>query len=385
MSNKKKISSSIIKIIISFLFIFSSSIYSNPHPDVRLKDITDVQGSYTHDIVGYGIVVGLEGTGDGSKSMFTIQSIANMLEYYGINVDKKKLKPKNVAAVMVTANYPTHGKIGSQLDVTLSSIGDAKSLQGGNLLLTPLTNPLSKGESEVYANASGPISIGGFNIANGNGDNFRKNYTLVGRIPSGATITKESEEKILQIDGSVSLFLKTPDFTTSVRVTKSINNFFGEEIASTVDKAEIKINLPQKYKDNNSKAMEFIALMEGVTVQTDNIAKVVVNERTGTIIIGENVKLNQVAISHGNISIKIDKKNKVVQPNAFAGGTTTIQQNSSLQVEEDIAKVIQNKETTTLKQLVDALNKLGVTPRDMISIFQALKEAGALHAELVLI
>ena len=375
------------KIIISILLtvLLSTILYSNPHPQVRLKDITDVRGSYTHDIVGYGIVVGLEGTGDGSKSMFTIQSIANMLEYYGISVDKKKLKPKNVAAVMVTAHYPTHGKIGSQLDVTLSSIGDAKSLQGGNLLLTPLTNPLAPGESEVYANASGPISIGGFNIASGEGDSFRKNYTLVGRIPSGATITKESNEQVLQKDGSVSLYLKSPDFTTSVRVTKSINNFFGENIASTVDKAEIKIDLPKKYKNDNSKAMEFVALMEGIKVQTDNIAKVVVNERTGTIIIGENVKLNQVAISHGNISIKIDKDSKIVQPNAFAGGNTANQQNGDLKVEEDLAKVIQNKETATLKQLVDALNKLGVTPRDMISIFQALKEAGALHAELVLI
>ncbi len=374
-----------IAVLLIIILVIPNFLYSQMNTNVRLKDITDVQGSYTHDIIGYGIVVGLEGTGDGSKSMFTIQSIANMLEYYGINVDKKKLKPKNVAAVMVTANYPTHGKIGSQLDVTLSSIGDAKSLQGGNLLLTPLTNPISKGESEVYANASGPISIGGFNISSGTGDNFRKNYTLVGRIPSGATITKESEERILQTDGSISLYLKTPDFTTSVRVTKSINNFFGEKIASTIDKAEIKIDLPKKYKDDNSMAMEFVALMEGIKVQTDNIAKVVVNERTGTIIIGENVKLNQVAISHGNISIKIDKENKVIQPNAFSGGVTTNQQNSTLQVEEDLAQVIQNKETTTLKQLVDALNKLGVTPRDMISIFQALKEAGALHAELVLI
>jgi len=380
-----KIEKIFLPLLLTILLLLPHFLYSQANSNVRLKDITDVQGSYTHDIVGYGIVVGLEGTGDGSKSMFTIQSIANMLEYYGINVDKKKLKPKNVAAVMVTAHYPTHGKIGSRLDVTLSSIGDAKSLQGGNLLLTPLTNPISKGESEVYANASGAISIGGFNLASGTGEAFRKNYTLVGRIPSGATITKESNEQILQEDGSISLYLKTPDFTTSVRVTKNINNFFGEKIASTVDKAEIKIDLPTKYKNDNSRAMEFVALMEGIKVQTDGVAKVVVNERTGTIIIGENVKLNQVAISHGNISIKIDKENKVMQPDAFSNGTTTNQVNTSIDVKEELAKVIRSNETTTLKQLVDALNKLGVTPRDMISIFQALKEAGALHAELVLI
>lgn len=369
----------ILLIIIPLLIVQAST-----RPDARIKDLTTVGGSYSVNLVGYGIVTGLNGTGDGTKSAFTVQSVANMLENYGVKVNKRDLKPKNTAAVMVTTNLPSHGKVGTKLDVTVSSLGDAKSLQGGNLMITPLTDPLVSGNSAVYATASGNISIGGFNAAGGGGAAaVRKNYTLVGRIPEGAVIEKGMKEKLV-IDGAISLYLNEPDFTTSVRIAKTINNFMGEQLAQSVDKAEVKVNLPLKYQ-NNSKAMEFIALLEAVRVEPDGIAKVVVNERTGTIVIGEEVRLNPVAISHGNLSIKITDSEEVVQPDPFTMGETATNKKTDAEIEEEKARVIESDGTTTLKELVDALNKLGVTPRDMISIFQALKQAGALHAELVLI
>lgn len=350
--------------------------------DIRLKDLAKIGETKAKSVIGYGIVVGLEGTGDGSRSIFTVQSIANMLEYYGIKVDKNSLKPKNVAAVMVTADLPTYGKKGTVIDVMVSSIGDAKSLQGGNLLLTPLTDPVSSGKSEAYVFASGAISIGGFNIA-GENSSSRKNYTLVGRIPGGGRIEKELGENLLK-DNMLSVYLNEPDYTTAVRVSRTINNFLGEKLAYAQDKAEVKIRVPVKYQ-NNQKAMEFIALIEVLKVQPDNTAKVVVNERTGTIIIGEDVRLEAVAISHGNLQIKIEEEGEPDIGDPFTFTEALEQKNKGTKVEEEFVKVIQSDKTTTLKDLVEALNKLGVTPRDMISIFQALKQAGALHAELVLI
>lgn len=351
--------------------------------EVRLKDVTKIGGSTQKTVLGYGIVIGLEGTGDGTKSMFTIQSIANMLENYGIKIDKADLKPKNVAAVMVTANLPSYAKKGTRIDVSVSSIGDAKSLQGGQLLITPLTDPTTQTSAGVDIFAAGPVSIGGFNIDAGNSNKFHKNYTLVGRIPDGGTVESESKEELIK-DGVISLNLNQPDYTTAVRIASSINNFFSQEIAFAADRAEVKISVPPKYQ-RVERTMEFIALLEPITVVTSDPAKVVVNERTGTIVIGEDVKLNSVAISHGNLSIKIEKKKTTVQPNPLSLGTTAKDKNTITSVEEQIAQVIQSDETPTLKNLVDVLNKLGVSPRDMISIFQALKEAGALHAELVLI
>ncbi len=360
--------------LIPMIFIHSKGI--------RVKDMAKIGSLESKELVGYGIVTGLDGTGDGSRSMFTVQSVANMLEHFGIKVDKKSLKPKNVAAVMVMATLPAYGKKGTKIDVSVSSLGDAKSLQGGNLLITPLTDPVSPSKSEVYAMASGPISIGGFNF--GSGDNsVRKNYTLVGRIPDGARVYKEINGNLIR-EGKLSIFLNSPDYTTSVRTAKSINNFIGEKVATSVDIAEIEIDLPKKYQDR-SKAMEFVALIENVEVSPDEKAKIVVNERTGTIVIGENVKIDPVAISHGNLSISIEDENKIVQPNPYSLGTTETENNRELKVEEERGKVINLKDNTTLKDLVDSLNKLGVSPRDMISIFQSLKQAGALRADLVLI
>jgi len=369
----------IVKLTLLLIILINSLAMS----EVRLKDITKIGGSTQRTVLGYGIVVGLEGTGDGSKSMFTVQSIANMLENYGVKVNKSDLKPKNVAAVMVTANMPTYAKKGTRIDVIVSSLGDAKSLQGGQLLITPLTDPTVQSAAGADVFAAGPISIGGFNIDAGNDNKFRKNYTLVGRIPDGGTIESEVKENLIT-DGSMSLNLNQPDYTTAVRIASSINNFFSQEIAYAVDRAEVKIKVPPKFQ-NVERTMEFIALLEPITVTTSEPAKVVVNERTGTIVIGEDVKLNAVAISHGNLSIKIESKKTTVQPNPLSLGKTTKDKTTTAQVDEQVVQVIQSDETPTLRNLVDVLNRLGVSPRDMISIFQALKEAGALHAELVLI
>ncbi|MBN1968060.1 MAG: flagellar basal body P-ring protein FlgI [Candidatus Delongbacteria bacterium] len=366
------------KLITLIVILFNIALFSQ----VRIKDMAKIGNLEAKQLVGYGIVTGLDGTGDGTRSMFTVQSVANMLEHFGIKVDKKDLKPKNVAAVMVMASLPSYGKKGTAIDVTVSSLGDAKSLQGGNLLITPLTDPLSDSQGEVYVMASGPISIGGFN-AGGNDQTITKNYTLVGRIPDGGNITTEVGGSIIE-DGKLSLYLNSPDYTTAVRASKSINNFLGEEVSYAVDKAEIVVALPKKYQ-TDSKAMEFIAFIENVEVNPDEAARIVVNERTGTIVIGDKVKIDPVAISHGNLSIKISSTKEVVQPDPFTLGTTDTQQNAQTNVEEEMGKVISLSENTTLKDLVDSLNELGVTPRDMISIFQSLKEAGALRAELILI
>lgn len=368
------------KLIITLIILFTTS--SLLLAESRIKDLTSIAGASGKKIIGYGLVIGLEGTGDGTKSMMTVQSVANMLEHFGVSVDKRDLKPKNVAAVMVTADFPSYGRNGMKVDVTVSSLSDAKSLQGGQLLLTPLQDPLEGKNGAVYAMASGSVSIGGFNISD-DSNSFTKNYTLVGRIPSGATLKRDGAESIIQ-NGAISLYLVSPDYTTSVRMAKSINNFFGQEIAFSKSNAEVKVSLPAYYQKEEN-VMEFVAILEGIGVSPDDIAKVVVNERTGTIVIGENVKLNPVAISHGSLSITIEAQNEIIQPEPLSQGQTAKQRNSKLYVSEDKAKVIQLKETATLKQLVDALNLLGVTPRDMISIFQSLKEAGALHAELVLI
>ena len=357
------------------VFIFAATI-SNYAFCARLKDIASIEGVRSNQLVGYGLVVGLDGTGDGTQAQFTTQAIVNMMERMGINVDPDKVKVKNVASVMVTAQLPPFAKVGQKIDVLVSSIGDAKSLQGGTLLLTPLRGV----DGKIYALAQGPISIGGF-AASGAGASVQKNHPTVGRIPNGATV-----EATVPVDiddkKDLKISLNQPDFTTVVRAARAINKAIGIPIAKAIDAETISVKIPPKYWGN---AVGLIARIENVKVTPDIQAKVVVDERTGTVVMGENVRISEVAIAHGNLSIQIKENPMVSQPAPLSNGQTVVTPNTQIKAKEGGGKLILLKPGATIGQLVRALNAVGVTPRDLIAILQAIKAAGALQADLVII
>ncbi len=340
----------------------------------RLKDIADVEGVRGNQLIGYGLVVGLNGTGDGNSVEFTTKSISNMLEKMGIKVNPEDIKVKNVAAVMVTATLPAFIRPGSRLDITLSSIGDAKSLQGGTLLFTPLKGA----DGNVYAIAQGEVTIGGFSVAGG-GDTAQKNHPTVGTIASGAIVERAIPFDLFQSQ-RVRIVLRQPDFTTMTRVVGEINRHFHRPIAVAIDAASVEVPLVAELTRDPIGA---VAQLERLEVEPDIGARVVVNERSGTIVMGENVRIGKVALAHGNLNISIRSETQVSQPQALSEtGQTAVVTNADVSVgEEDKSLGVVGGEIT-LGQLVSALNSLGATPRDLISIFQALKRAGALQAEL---
>lgn len=330
----------------------------------RLKDIASIQGASPIQLTGYGIVVGLAGTGDKKGADFTQESLANMLTRMGVKVDRNSLKLSNAAAVMVTAPLTPFAKKGAHLDITVSSIGNAKSLSGGTLLLTALRTM----DGEVRALAQGPVAIGGAGDAKS-----KKSHLLVARISGGATVERERNTGFSHKQRMV-LNLHNPDFTTSSRIALKINNTFGKNTARTIDSGAVQLTMPSYMK---GRVTEFIAKVESLTVTPDIPARIVVNEKTGTIIIGENVRIGTVALAHGNLTITISETSNVSQPNALAQGDTV--------VTEENSNVMLMPKGTTIQELVNALNAIGVSPRDMISIFQGIKAAGALQAELVVI
>lgn len=338
----------------------------------RIKDISKIQGVRSNQLMGYGLVVGLNGTGDGTKSTETIQSVVNMLKSFGVSVSQSTLKPKNVAAVIVTATLPPFVREGDTIDITASSIGDAKSIQGGTLLQTPLR----AGNGTVYAVAQGPISTGGFAIGNG-GNTATKNFPTVGTTPNGA-IVEHSVEDSLGTNGSLSLSLSQPDFTTASRVASAINSQYGA-IARATNPGRIDITVPAYYRNN---VVGFVSSIEELPVIPDGIAKVVVNERTGTIVMGGDVSVDEIAITQGGLSIRVQKNQNASQPDPFSYGTTIVTKNTDVDVTEDKASTIVLPATASISDIVGALNAVGATPRDTISILQAIKAAGALHAEL---
>ena len=338
----------------------------------RIKDISKVQGVRSNQLMGYGLVVGLNGTGDGNKSTETIQSIVNMLKSFGVSVDQGTLKPKNIAAVVVTATLPPFVREGDTIDVTSSSIGDAKSIQGGTLLQTPLR----AGNGNVYAVAQGPVSTGGFVAGNG-GSTATKNFPTVGTTPNGA-IVERSVEDDLGTNGKLSLSLSQPDFTTASRVANAINAQYGG-IARATNPGRIDISVPAYYRSN---VVGFVSSIEELPVIPDNTAKVVVNERTGTIVMGGDVSVDEIAITQGGLSISVQKNQNASQPDPFSYGTTIVTKNTDVNVTEDKASTIVLPATASISDIVGALNAVGATPRDTISILQAIKAAGALHAEL---
>ncbi|OYT74558.1 MAG: flagellar biosynthesis protein FlgA [Armatimonadetes bacterium JP3_11] len=343
-------------------------------PTVRLKDIAQVRGVRSNQLIGYGIVVGLEGTGDSNGAMFTVQSIANMLERFGITVLPGAIKVKNVAAVMVTAELPPFARAGNTIDVVVSSIGDARSLQGGTLLQTPLRGA----DGNVYAVAQGPISIGGFNFGGG-GARVQRNHTTVGRIPNGALIEREVPASFLQGDNGLTIQLNQPDFTTAARVVSSIRSAFPNLTVQALDPSTIRVLLdPQSAVD----PVMLIASLETLSVLPDIKARVVVNERTGTVVVNGDVRVAPVAIAHGGITVRVQTTFEVSQPPPLSNGQTQVVPQTQVNASEEPARMVYLRDGASVESLVKALNALGVTPRDLIAILQSLKAAGALHAEI---
>ena len=346
----------------------------------RIKDIAKVQGVRSNQLVGYGLVMGLDGTGDSNKTLEVLQSVANMLRKFGVTIDQASLKTKNVAAVVVTATLPPFVREGDTIDVAVSSMGDAKSIQGGTLIQTPL----QAGNGEVYAVAQGAVSTGGFTAGNSSsGSTRQKNFPTVGMTPNGAIVERTVEDDLGQ-DGTLSLSLANPDFTTASRVAQAINMRYAG-VATAANPGRVDIRIPPFFRNN---VVSFVAGIEELPIMPDNIAKVVVNERTGTIVMGGDVAVDNIAITQGGISISIETEQDVSQPMPYSmgsGAKTVTTKNDNVSVSEEKANTIVLDATANVNDIVGALNAVGATPRDIISILQAMKAAGALHAELEII
>jgi flagellar P-ring protein precursor FlgI len=341
----------------------------------RIKDIGHFAGVRSNSLVGYGLVIGLNKTGDKRQTFFTQQTLLNMLERFGLTLNNPAIKVENIAAVMVTADLPAFERAGSRIDVTVSSIGDASSLQGGILLQTPLLAP----DGNVYAVANGALVLGGYSAGNNNTTGITVNHPTVGRVPNGATVEREVVAALQQSVETMELVLERADFTNVTRVSEAVNMAFGQTIASPVDGRSVRLKLPPDFQ---RRPVDFIAAVEGVSVEIDNRARVVVNERTGTVIIGSDVTISPVSIAHGNLSIQIETQFEVSQPRPLSGGNTVVVPDQKLTAQEQKSNFVTLNPGATVEDLVRALNALGVTPRDTIAIIEALKTAGALQADL---
>ena len=343
---------------------------------VRLKDIAEVNGIRKNQLIGYGLVVGLDGSGDGKKAAFTVQSMVSMLDKMGVTVDREDIQVKNVAAVMVTATLPPFARRGNRVDVLVSSIGDAKNLQGGTLMLTPLKGV----DGKIYAVAQGPVNTGGFG-AGGTTSSVVKNFPTVGRVLSGAIIEREIPNNFSSRD-RLMFSLHNPDVNTAARVVAVINAQLGKPLARAEDAGTIEIRIPDQHIGN---AVPFLASLSTLEVTPDNDAKVVINERTGTVVMGESVRVSTIAIAHGNLSIIVRENLDVSQPLPFSEGRTAVTPRTQIDVMEDANQLMVVPQGVSIGEVVNALNALGVTPRDLIAIFQAIKAAGALQADLEVI
>lgn len=358
--------------------VFLLALPAPAHAQSRIKDITDFEGVRDNLLVGYGLVVGLNGTGDDLNSApFTRESLIGMLQRLGITARDANLDTKNVAAVMITANLPPFARQGSRIDITVSALGDSDSLLGGTLLVTPLL----AADGEVYAVAQGPIAIAGFS-AEGDGQSVTKGVPTTGRIPSGAIIEREIAFDLQELD-TIKISLRNPDFTTARRVAEEINRFIGLPTAKPIDPGTVLLSIPANYRGNT---VALLTDIEQLRVQPDQLARVVVDERSGIIVMGENVRISTVAIAQGNLTIRITETPQVSQPGPFSNtGTTTTVARTDIAVDEGKdAKLAVLAEGVSLQELVNGLNTLGIGPRDLITILQAVKAAGALQAEIEL-
>jgi len=340
----------------------------------RIKDLANVEGVRQNQLIGYGLVVGLNGTGDTLNNIpFTKQSLTAMLERLGVNIRGQTIRTGNVAAVMVTANLPAFGTQGTRIDVTVSAMGDSKSLQGGTLLVTPLL----AADGNVYAVAQGSLAIGGFQ-AEGEAAKITRGVPTVGRIANGALIEREIEFTLNRLN-QLRMALRNPDFTTAKRIAAAINDFLGVKTAEPIDPSTVQLSIPPEFKGN---VVAFLTEIEQLQVEPDLAAKIVIDERSGIIVMGRDVRVATVAVAQGNLTVTISESPQVSQPNPLSRGRTTVTPNSRVGVTEDGKKFALVKDGVSLQQLVDGLNGLGIGPRDLIGILQAIKAAGAIQADI---
>ncbi|KGB83641.1 flagellar basal body P-ring biosynthesis protein FlgA [Rhodovulum sp. NI22] len=343
---------------------------------VRIKDLVEFDGVRGNDLVGYGLVVGLNGTGDGIRNApFTEEILSNLLERLGVNVTGEQFRPKNVAAVFVTAALPPFARVGGRIDMTVSAIGDAKSLLGGTLIMTPL----KAADGEIYAVGQGTVIAGGAS-ASGDGASVVEGVPTSGVIPAGARVEREIEFDFSSL-AMIRLALRTPDFTTAERIERAVNRSFGRQVALMLDAGTVELNIRRAGMRSPA---HVIGRLENVTVEPQRRARVVVDQRSGTIVMGEDVRISRVAVSQGNLTLRIREEPLVVQPNPFSAGGTVIVPRTSARLEEEPGTGLAEVEGgTSLSEVVAGLNALGVSPRDMIDILKSIKAAGALHAEFL--
>ena len=340
----------------------------------RIKDLANIEGVRQNQLVGYGLVVGLNGTGDTlNNAPFTKQSLQAMLERMGVNIRGATIRTGNVAAVMVTGNLPPFGTQGTRMDVTVSALGDSKNLQGGTLLVTPLLGA----DGNVYAVAQGSVTINGFQ-AEGAAASVTRGVPTVGRIANGAIIEREIEFALNRLP-NVRLALRNGDFTTAKRIAAAVNDFLGAKAAEPLDPSTVQLSIPPEFKGN---VVAFLTEIEQLQVEPDLGAKIIIDERSGIIVMGRDVRVATVAVAQGNLTVSISESPQVSQPNPLARGRTVVTPRSSVRVTEDGKKLALVKDGVSLQQLVDGLNGLGIGPRDLIGILQAIKAAGAIEADI---
>lgn len=364
--------------ILKYAFSLLLLATSLAHAD-RLKDISDVQGVRTNQLIGYGLVVGLDGTGDKtSQTPFTAQTFRNMMEQFGISVPENLTpKLKNVAAVSIHSELPPFAKPGQRVDITVSSIGNASSLRGGTLLMTPLRGA----DGRVYAVAQGDLVVGGFGAEGSDGSKITVNVPSVGRIPNGATVEVAAPNPFMEGD-TLTFNLHEPDFTTAKRVRDEINRLLGPGVARSMDATSITVSAPR----DPSQRVTYLSVLENLEVEPAEVAaRVIINSRTGTIVVGNNVKVSPAAVTHGNLTVTISENVEVSQPNAFAGGRTAVTPNSEVDLTQEKSHMFKVESSVTLDEIVAAVNRVGMAPGDLMAILEALKQAGALRAELIVI
>ena len=365
--------------LIAFLCLAPLLVFSLQSHAERIKDLASIAGVRDNPLLGYGLVVGLDGTGDQTSSVtFTEQSLRSMLTQYGVTVPPDiQLQPKNVAAVSIHAVLPPFSKPGQKIDVTVSSLGNSNSLRGGTLLMSPLRGA----NGEVYAVAQGNLAVGGLGVDGADGSSIAINVPSVGRIPNGASVERAVPNPFANSQG-ITFNLHEPDFTTARRLVEAINAALGSEEAQALDAVSVAVNAPM----DTSKRVAFVGYLEELEIQPGQSAgKIIVNSRTGTIVIGSNVTVGPAAVTHGSLTVTIDEDVQVTQPNTLANGATVVNPDTEIDVEQTENPMFELDRGTTLSDIVQAINNVGAAPGDLVAILEALKQAGALRAQLIII
>ena len=363
------------RVIVTALFVLAAAA-GRLGASSRVKDVAQFEGVRDNELVGYGLVVGLNGTGDRSQTFFSTQTLANLLLRSGITVTPLQIRVKNIAAVMVTALLPPFSRQGSRVDVTVSSIGDAQSLQGGVLIMTPL----NAANGVEYVTAQGQVVLGGFSAGN-RANKVEMNHPTVGRIPAGGLIQQDVAVD-LSAKTTLNLVLREIDFTTASRTARAVNDTVGEAVADALDGRTIRVKVPVAYA---TRVIEYMSLVENARTDVDNRARVVVNEKTGTIVLGKDVHISGISIIHGGLSVQVGTLYSVSQPAPFSAGETAVVPDRTVTAQEDKAKTVALREGASVEELIRGLNAIGASPRDVIAILQSIKAQGALQAELEII